>query len=199
MEGNRLLTDGIFADKLEKLIAAIRSNGGGASAIIEVTELPTEGIDTASFYLYNKELYYYVDGAWKKLGEGDNVVALSGESGTLTKEQYDKCESGNAIIQWTAPNGYKWHYLPWDFSNSDLKFFNVLIGTSDCVLYTISITKTSRAWARGTASFSVITSAQVDTKIQEAIAGIKIPEGVTEARVNELINSAINGALGGSY
>lgn len=71
MNPNRLLTDESFSSKLNELITAIRvGNAGGDAAIIEVSELPTTNINTSFFYLYNNELYYYVNGEWKKVGEG---------------------------------------------------------------------------------------------------------------------------------
>lgn len=221
MEGKKLLTDGTFVSKLNELIIALQArNKGEKATIVTVTALPTTGIDTSAVYLYNNEYYYYTNSAWVKIGNntassvpaklltddsvneklkelimsvkignlveesgssgsGVEVVNLLGESGTLTDEDFTKITNPTTLIKWQSESLQPYYYFrSLSFVSPKYTFARVAISGTSCTLQTIEIDQINKGWTKSSVSYS---------------------GGLTETEVDSKINTAIYGALGGSY
>lgn len=88
------------------------------------------------------------------VGSGGAVVELSGESGTLTDEQYEQCTRPNTTIKWTNGSGGNTIYEPWRFVSPTYYFKSVYIDADECINNTIEIDQISHGWKRKSTAYS---------------------------------------------
>jgi hypothetical protein len=123
-------------------------------------------------------VYWDDDNAYSSTSGGSAIVELSGESGKLTDEQYLQCTNPTTVIKWFNGSGAHIVYEYWRFASPTYEFKSVYIDADECINNIIEIDQINHSWKRTQAAYTV---------------------GVTEERVNSLINTAINGALEGNY
>lgn len=87
-------------------------------------------------------------------GSGGAIVELSGESGTLTDEQYAQCILPNTTIKWLNGSGGNMIYEPWRFISPTYYFKSVYIDADECINNTIEIDQISHGWKRKSTAYS---------------------------------------------
>ena len=87
------------------------------------------------------------------VGSGGAVVELSGESGTLTDEQYAQCILPNTTIKWLNGSGGNMIYEPWRFVSPTYYFKSVYIDADECINNTIEIDQISHGWKRKSTAY----------------------------------------------
>jgi hypothetical protein len=81
-------------------------------------------------------------------GSGGAIIELSGESGTLTDEQYAQCILPNTTIKWQNGSGGNMIYEPWRFISPTYYFKSVYIDADECINNIIEIDQISQGWKR---------------------------------------------------
>ena len=113
--------------------------------------------------------------------KGFEIVELTGDSGTLTEEEYGKLTSGSAIIKLksSSSTGIYQYYMPFGFNSHQYTFAKMYISDTECILNLIEIDQINKSWVCKSTTYNC--------------------GGITSDEVANMINTAINGALEGNY
>ncbi|MBO7165945.1 MAG: hypothetical protein J6V88_00285 [Kiritimatiellae bacterium] len=135
--------------------------------------------------------------ALKEGGGGGAVVELSGESGTLTDEQYLQCINPSTVIKWKADamsgTGY---YKAWKFISPTYYYRQIYISENECVSNIIEIDQISHGWVRKSTAYS---GGGSDVSVTQTLtSGTKIGAITVDGKTTALYAPEGGGSGGGS-
>ena len=122
------------------------------------------------------------------------VVELSGDSGTLTDEQYAQCILPNTTIKWLNGSGGNMIYKPWRFVSPTYYFKSVYIDADECINNIIEIDQISHRWTRKSTAYSGGSQVSVT---QTLTSGTKIGAITVDGKATALYAPEGGGSGGG--
>lgn len=90
-------------------------------------------------------------------GGGGATVALRGDSGTLSDDDYALCTLPNTTIAWTASTnttGSKVYFRLWSFVSPTYTYIRIFANSSECIIQKIEIDQVSHAWVKSSETYS---------------------------------------------
>ena len=127
-------------------------------------------------------------------GSGGAVVELSGESGTLTDEQYLQCTNPTTVIKWFNGSGAHSVYEYWRFISPTYYFKSVYIDADECINNIIEIDQISHGWKRKSTEYSGGSTVSVT---QTLTSGTKIGAITVDGKTTALYAPEGGGSGGG--